>query len=92
MCEKKLSKISDYKPKSNYKIVKIENSLGEIWYQIQIQGWLFNRWFRCWYNTDYGWTPYIPEFDSENEAIKFLENESKTYTNNILRKTITITD
>ena len=92
MCEKRLSTITDYKPKGKYKIVKFENGLGEIWYQIQTQGWLFNRWFRCWYNTDYGWTPYIPQFDSENEVLEFLEIENEKYTNNNLRNSLTITE
>lgn len=88
--EKRLSIKSQYKLKSKYKIIKFQNGLGETWCKIQIQGWFFNRWFKCWYNTDYGWTPFIPSFGSEEEAEEFLRKEHYEQVKNNLRNNIQI--
>lgn len=52
---------------------------------------MFDTWFRCYYDTDYGWTPFIPEFKSEQEAKDFLQNEHKKYIQNNLANNISIT-
>ena len=83
---------SDYDPKHKYKIIKFENGLGKVWYKIQIQGWIFNRWFNRWYDSAYGWTPCPPIFDSEEEARRFLSKEEQIYKENELRKIIKTTE
>lgn len=66
---------SEYKLNGKYKIIKVIDSVGDTWYKIQTQGWFFKRWFRCWRNTDCGWTSFVPIFGSEEEVEEFLSKE-----------------
>lgn len=91
MAYRYISEMSDYRPNCRYTIVRFENGLGRVWYQIQMPGLFCKKWFRCWSNTDYGWTPYIPEFESEDKAKEFLREEQEEYVRNIRRASICVT-
>lgn len=70
---------SDYRPKRNYRIVQFVNGLGKTWYKIKIVGYLWDSYYKMYYNTDYGWTGFIPYFDSEQEALDHLKRDKETY-------------
>jgi hypothetical protein len=57
-----------------YKICKLENSLGGIWYQIRKKGWIFDSWLIKRAFTNRG-SPYnkLETFSSEDEARKYLQ-------------------
>ena len=71
--------ISTYRPNKKYKIVEFTNGLGEKWYNIQTIGYLWNSWFKIYYETDYGMCGFIPDFVSETEAIDYLKIEKIKY-------------
>lgn len=70
---------SDYHPKRNYKIVQFVNGLGQTWYKIKIVGYLWDSYYKMYHNTDYGWTGFVPYFDSEQEALDHLKRDKETY-------------
>lgn len=79
MSYKYLSERSSYNPNHKYKTVKFTNGLGKTWYHIKRAGFLWDSWYKLYYNTEYGWTPNIPEFDSEESAIAHLKREKEKY-------------
>ena len=89
MSYKYISQKSSYHPDHKYKIVKFTNGLGKTWYHIKIVGFLWYSWYKWYHNTDYGWTPYIPDFDSEQSAMDHLRREKEKYIKNQLIDTIT---
>ena len=80
---------SDYHPKHKYKIVQFTNGLGKTWYKIKIVGYLWDSYYKIYHNTEYGWTPYIIDFDSEQEALDHLKREKEQYNKIQLYNTVT---
>jgi hypothetical protein len=83
---------TNYRPSNKYTIIQFQDGLGKVWYKIRHLGWLWDSWYRIYYETEYGWTPYIPQFDSKEEAIEHLNLEKERYLVRLKRNRVTVTD
>jgi hypothetical protein len=71
-----------------YKVFKIENGLGEIWYQIRVKEWIFYSWIQEYYRS--GSEPI--RFNTEEECYRYIKNEEEYEKQEALRNQIKITE
>jgi len=71
----KLELRTELSPSGRYWVVKEDNDAGEAWYRIMAPGWFSARYFKAWHSSEYGWTRFIPTFETADDAESWLEAE-----------------
>jgi len=66
---------TEWSPSGRYWVVKEENAAGEAWYRIMAPGWFGARYFKAWHSSEYGWTRFIPTFETAEAAEAWLDGE-----------------